>query len=120
MVERVARYPGRLCSRAGNICCYAYRRLEYDFMFLCLASFFFPSFSPSLFGYVSLRIASVQQSSAPRQQVQCVLVSFVFCLIAQLIIPFVYLFHIFSHFLFLVGVFVVLSYPVRSHLICLL
>ena len=84
MVERVARYPGRLCSRAGNICCYAYRRLEYDFMFLCLASFFFPSFSPSLFGYVSLRIASVQQSSAPRQQIHvCVLlVSFVFCLIS--------------------------------------
>ena len=69
MAERVARSPVRLCIRDWKI--YYYRRLEYDFLRLCLASFFFPSFSPSLLRYVSLlRIASsVQQSSAPRQQV---------------------------------------------------
>ena len=61
----------RLCSGDGKI--YYNRRLEYDFLFLCLASFFFPSLSPPLFGYVSLcfnNTLSVQQSSAPRQQVR--------------------------------------------------
>ena len=68
MAERVTRSPGRLCSRDGKIC--YYRRLEHDFFFFCVASFFFPSFSSSLFGYVAfLRIASpVHQSSAPRRQ----------------------------------------------------
>ena len=82
MADRAARSTVRLGSRGGKI--RYYRRLEYDLLFLCLASFFFPS-SPPLFGWVSLRIASsVQQSSAPRQQIHvCVLlVSFVFCLIS--------------------------------------
>ena len=69
MAERVTTSPVRLCSRDGKICYYWVRRLEHDFLFLCLASFF-PSFSPSLFGYVSLvrTASSVQQSSAPRLQ----------------------------------------------------
>ena len=44
MADRVTRSPVRLYSRDGKIC--YYRRLQYD-LFLCLASFFFPSFPPS-------------------------------------------------------------------------
>ena len=114
MAKRMIRSPVRLCSRDGKICYDAYRRLEYDFLFLCLASFFFPYFFSSLFGYVSLlRIASsVQQPSAPRQQIRVYFLSYVFRLISEFFL--LYLFYIFLYFLlFLVGVFVVLSYPVR-------
>ena len=35
-----------------------YRRLEYDFLFLCLASFFFPSFYPSLGQFLRTNVLS--------------------------------------------------------------
>ena len=81
--DRVGRSPVRLCSKDGKVC--YYRRLEYDFLFLCLASFFFPSFSPSLLRYVSLlRIASsVKQSSAPRQQIPVYLLCHLYSALSQ-------------------------------------
>ena len=109
--ERMTRSPVRLCSRDGKIC--YYRRLEYDFLFSCLP-FFFPSFAPSSFGCVSLspynfvRAAVICSTSAS----SCVLlVSFVFCLLSAFLLVIKYLFYIFRMLLFLVGVFIVLSYP---------
>ena len=116
MAGRVARSPARLCSRDGKLC--YYRRREYDLDALCLVSFFCPFF-PSLFRYASLlRVtSSVQQSSASRMFVRVLLTS---CVLSHFSIPFVlFLKNIyFSVALLLVGVFVVLSYPVRWHFIC--
>ena len=112
MPDRVTRSPVRLDSRDGKIC---YRQqLEHDFLLFALLP---SSFSPPLSRYVSLGVvSSVQQLSAPIQQVVRVLVSFVFCLISEflLFLFFVSFFNFFFvGFIFLIGVFVVPSYPVR-------
>ena len=91
MADRVARSLVLLCNTDMKLC--YRRRLEYDFLAFFLPSSFFSSFSPSLYRYVSLlRItSSVQQSSAPRQQVR-VLASFVLCLTSRFLSFFVLFF----------------------------
>ena len=112
MADRVARSPARLCSKDGKLCCC--RRLEYDVLAF-LPCFLHFSSSLSLSRNDSLlRVASsVQQSSAPLQQVRVLLVSVVFCLISRF--PFFgslyFSYHVVIVFFF--GVFVVLSCPVR-------
>ena len=116
MAGRVARFPARLCSRDGKLCYYqnalVSKCLEYDF--LALRPCFLLSYcSPPLSRYASLRrVASfVQQSSGPLQQVRVLVIRDP----SQLRIPFVKK-NIFSYhvvLIFVVSVFVALSYPVR-------
>ena len=88
MADRVARSPVRLCSRDGKIC--YYRRLEYDFLFLNLASYFlFLSF------FLSVRVRVCFSSSCyfVRAAVICstlasTCVLLVICIPPYLIIPF--------------------------------
>ena len=95
MADSVTRFPGRLCSRDGKLCCYG--RLEYDFIDFRLASYFSYILLPYSGTCVSpLRDASsMQQSSATLQQVERVLVSFVSfvsCLMSEFLLFFVVFF----------------------------
>ena len=86
MADRVARSLAGLCSRDAKLCYYCIDALSMILLLACLASFC--SFSPSFSRYVSLlRVASsVQQSSAPLQQVRVLVVSLVFCLIPEFLL----------------------------------
>ena len=77
--------------------CY-YRRLEYDFLAFCLGSslvfLFFSALVSVCLSSVSVA-SSVQQSSAPLEQVRVLLVSFVFCLISGFLLVFILVWCIF-------------------------
>ena len=64
MADGVTRSPARHCSRNGKIC--YYERLEYDFLLLCLASYFYYFLLPYPRMFYLLRVPSSvrQQSSA--------------------------------------------------------
>ena len=87
MADRVITSPARLCSRDGKLCWY--RRLGYAFFcFFFLASFLLFYFCASLSLYFSLlRVASsLQQISAPLQELRVFFVSFVFSLTPEFLL----------------------------------
>ena len=120
VADRVVRSPARLCRRDGEASLLSTPSVRFS----CFFAGFPVSFSPPLSRYVSpFRVASsVVQQSSTLQQLR-VLVPSVFRLISGF--PFFFFRFFFSNSsscVYLVGVFVVLSYsyPVRRHLISLL
>ena len=91
MADGVTRSPARLCSRVGKICCY--ERLEYDFLLLCLASYFSYFLLPYPGMFYLLRVPSSvqQQSSATVLSASTYLIvralSCVICILPHLGIP---------------------------------
>ena len=117
MADRVVRSPARLCSRDGKLC-----KLSAPSCFFA----FLPSFH--LFFLFSSLILVCLSSNCCLVRAAChlllfgkqrvLLVSFVFCLISgSLFFLFAFIFR--GFLLPWLGLFVVLSYPVRWHLICL-
>ena len=81
-----------------------------------LPSFLFLRHNPGIFSSVNSVASSVQHSSDPLQQARCS--PCVIFIISRLRTPLVLFALLFVILVFLVGVFVVLSYPVRCHSIC--
>ena len=128
MADGVTRSPARLCSRRGKIC--YHKRLEYDFLTLCLAycfSYFLMPYPGMFIFFVFLRLCSsnhlLRQLMCSQQVPFLQYVLFSLLSFASYPISGFLCFYSFSNFFVVlfsrVAFFVVLSYPVRQHLNCL-